>query len=483
MRFRFLFSSCLSAAAVVVSLEACSGASTSSTELFGGSNGDGGDMDASTDGQRVHDGAVALHDGAAHDDAAASDGGASCKNLECQQVTCDGGHVTTLSGTVRDPAKVNPIYAAVVYVPNQKPDAVPQGLACDRCGARPSGEPLAISLSTANGGFQLTNVPAGDDIPLVIQVGRWRRIVKVPHVVACSDNVITDADLTRLPKNSSEGNIPELAVATGGCDPFECLLRKIGIDDSEFTSPSGAGRVPLYQGLGGATASGAVLPATALWSSAPTMSKYDAVLNACECDANAASKPQASLQNMLDYVDHGGRWLGTHYQEYWLTNGPAPLPGTATFLANEGVGANTMIASVDTTFPKGAAFADWLVTTGASPTLGQVSLDEMRYGVTRAASPSTTWLSGSSSGQPALAQYSFTTPYASGDGGEPKACGKVSFSDYHEAAIAAGGGAGVFPGECAAGPMTPQEKALEFLFFDLVSCVQDDHDAPKPPAL
>ena len=70
-----------------------------------------------------------------------------------------------------------------------------------------------------------------------------------------------------------------------------------------------------------------------------------------------------------------------------------------------------------------------------------------------------------------------------GDAGASQACGKVAFSDYHEALSSPTADAGVFPSECASGPMSAQEKALEFLLFDLASCIQDDHDAPKPPPL
>ena len=40
-------------------------------------------------------------------------------------------------------------------------------------------------------------------------------------------------------------------------------------------------------------------------------------------------------------------------------------------------------------------------------------------------------------------------------------------------------GGKLFPAECAAGPMTPQEKLLEFMLFDLTSCVTPD--VPPPP--
>src|SRR4051812_48169541 len=64
------------------------------------------------------------------------DGGDSgeCVNLQCKQVTCTGGAKTTVTGTVYDPAGANPLYNAIVYVPNGKVEPFTPGVTCDQCG-------------------------------------------------------------------------------------------------------------------------------------------------------------------------------------------------------------------------------------------------------------------------------------------------------------------------------------------------------------
>ena len=246
----------------------------------------------------------------------------------------------------------------------------------------------------------LENVPVVANLPIVIQVGKWRREIKLASVTACVDNPITDANLTRLPRTKAEGHIPKMALTTGGSDALECLLRKIGIADAEFTTDTGAGRVNLY--IGGrpdASSSlgtdrfattlngGAVFPqATTLWGSTdqdarlrhhvvvvrgqPVRRRQDAVLRQREEGTPiraAASSP-------------------SHLHFNWLWKGPAPWPATAVYTggskeANDPPNPST--ATIDTTFPKGAALADWLAAVGASPTRGQIQLYDSAHSVSR----------------------------------------------------------------------------------------------------
>ena len=64
------------------------------------------------------------------------------------------------------------LYNLVVYIPNARLDAFPQGVSCDQCGAVQSGSPLVSALTGPDGRFSLANVPVGHDIPLVMQVGK-----------------------------------------------------------------------------------------------------------------------------------------------------------------------------------------------------------------------------------------------------------------------------------------------------------------------
>ncbi len=421
--------------------------------------------------------------------------GSSCINLQCKQVTCPTG-TTSISGTVYDPAGNLPLPNVYVYVPNGTPAAFTDGATCDKCGSALSGLPLVTTLTDATGKFTLGNMPVGIDIPVVVQIGKWRRQFKV--TTSQCGNVAVPKSLTRLPRNKSEGDIPKIALATGGFDALECLLRKIGIDDSEFTNPTGAGRVNLFQGqpsVGSnkaigkydAALGGANFPsATTLWANLASLQKYDVTLLGCEGNTFSSTKPASALKAMYDYLNVGGRVFASHYHHYWVsanTNGTGsgawntlaswlyPSPGMLSSTLSP-----TIPEKVVMSFPKGNLLANWLVTVGASSTAGNLSVFDTKHSInTFDQSRVLEWIYAENTQYPIgnniphAPQYiTFNTPVGIAPANQ---CGRFIFSDIH---VSSGDKGNSFPSECKSTTMSPQEKALAFMFFDLASVVCDE---------
>jgi len=397
---------------------------------------------------------------------------AGCVGLECKRVSCPSGAKTTISGVVYAPTKVapDPLYNAIVYVPNAKVSPFPAGVACEKCGTLTTGSPIVTALSGPDGKFVLSDVPVGTDIPLVVQLGRWRRQVTIPNIEPCVDNPI-GSELTRLPRNQSEGDIPLHALSSGRVDGLECVLRKIGIDDAEFTRPTGSGRIHLYTQNGTAAPGGAVA-ASSLWSSVETLKKYDLVLFPCE--GAPIPKARDATHAIIDYTSAGGRVFATHYSYVWIQGAPTPFPGTASWNVDQLHPADPLMGYVDTSFPKGVAFAQWLFNVKASTTLGEIPIHQPRHDVESVVAPSQSWITSKS---PATLQhYTFNTPV--GVPAEAQ-CGRVVYSDFHVLDSRSDGT--TFPATCDDKPLSPQEKVIEFMLFDLASCVQKDKDPPVAP--
>jgi hypothetical protein len=421
--------------------------------------------------------------------------------------TCTGATKTTISGTVYDPAGVNPLYNIIVYVPSGPLPALSEGVTCDRCGAEVNA-PLASALTDVNGHFSMTlePVPSTTNVPLVMQIGKWRRQITIPSIQTCKDNPLTDKNQTRLPRTSAEGHIPRIAVTTGGADALECLPRRIGIADSEITTDAGAGRVHLYAGGDGTNsfmAGGTFSAATTLWSNKTKLANYDVVIMSCEGSTSKFKdmKPQASVDNVTNYANSGGRIFLSHLHFYWLQMSPM-FVGTASYPPHAGGEPTVPVTSADmpldltinTTFPKGMALAQWLAgpIVMASPTLGHITAAGLEHSVTAVTAPTTEWIYLPMNPRDSMhrrsEQYlSFNTPV-----GTPEAmqCGKAVFTDIHiKQSVASISGAGgddsdpskPFPMGCKPSMMTPQAKALEFLFFDLTSCVEPPTNMPQPP--
>ncbi len=132
------------------------------------------------------------------------DGGGNFSPPQCTQAgacvsACSSGASTTITGTVYDPAGHNPLYGIAVYVPSQAVSPISTGASCYSCGDLYSGGPIASDLTDAAGKFTIKNAPDGPNIPLVIQVGKWRKQLYVQNVSPCMDNPLPDKSL-RLPK-------------------------------------------------------------------------------------------------------------------------------------------------------------------------------------------------------------------------------------------------------------------------------------------
>jgi hypothetical protein len=420
----------------------------------------------------------------------------------CKVPDCTGQTPTSIRATVYDPAGVTPLYNVAAYVPNADVSEIATGAACETCATPVSGDPIASALTNAHGEFTMNEgVPAGSNVPLVLQIGKWRRVIELPEVKPCAENVFDDPELLRLPRNQSEGHLPKIALTTGDADALECFLRRMGVDDAEFTNPDGSGRINLYHDTSGGDAyqaGGSYPPVATLRASLDTLKGYDIVLMSCVGSQSDGRLVTAQNKNDLQaYLDGGGRVFLEHYHHAWLRGGnesldiedarkytPTPFPALASWVPETdpnydgGHAGQEAPYTVDTSFPKGADFADWLEFVGASPAgHGSISLFDVKHPAMATLPPSQPWIS-DATGVP---YFSFNTPLAAA----PEAqCGRLVHTGIHVGVEALTGDKnGPFPSGCKSQPLTAQEKALEFLLFDLSSCVMNVEDEPRPPVI
>jgi hypothetical protein len=389
-------------------------------------------------------------------------------------------------------------------------------------------------VTGADGSFTIKKAPVGPKVPLVVQVGKWRRMAYVAVNNQCSSNAIADVNLTRLPKFQTDGDkvaMPKIAVAVGDADRLQCLFLRMGVDPHEFTNPDGVGAINLYNlpsalnddsGYRGAYAAayngGATYPdAGALWSDINQLAKYDVLLLACGGNQSATDPSKtspnpitdAAKANMLTYLAHGGRVFAEHYHWAWIksfltgtkpTDLPIPSPlgvDVATWIpySSSNVLASTP-ALVETSFPKGKDFAQWLLTVGAASTLGSIIFDPADTTTKPSAKdeisppPSARrWIyqpadAANPSGAAANTHYLSFNVSSTGqvidrlDTSATNMCGRFVYTGLHVAAASSGAHAqdtkDAFPTQCQAGDLSSYEKAIEFMFFDLSSCLTTD---------
>jgi hypothetical protein len=435
-------------------------------------------------------------------------GPGSCTNLQCQVHSCSGGGAgAQITGQVFDPAGRDPLYNVVVYVPNSpggKLDPIPLGInaASCSCDALFSGDPMAVALTDTSGGFTLTGTPDGQDIPLVVQIGKWRKEITLPSVAPCAT---TNAGKITLPKNFSDGayaSVPNIAVSTGGADSLECLLARVGVSESLFTGSTSGPGIHVFQGSGGSAAASSQSSPAALWNNLPDLLRYDIVMLSCE-GSPTTGVDATTAGHLASYVSAGGRVFAEHYHYAFFVDGSGTAYPPFTNVASwPGVSGNDQPYSsdirgvIETTlaggqkFPEGAALNAWLGTVGALSS-GEIvvpAANARADATVGAGNLATAWVQTDPSVSPPSTQYfSWDMPLNApkNDAGVPQYCGRAVFSDMHVSGSAndySGKPPGVAPTGCnSTATLSPDEKAIEFILFDLSSCLVPIGSTPQPP--
>jgi hypothetical protein len=173
------------------------------------------------------------------------------------------------------------------------------------------------------------------------------------------------------------------------------------------------------------------------------------------------------------YANSGGRVFASHYSYGWLENN-GDFAGTATWHHDTNDEPNSATGVIDlVSNPKGPDFKAWLEAVGAStPGSGTAPVVVIRHDTNGVIAPTQQWLyrtptSGTYSGQNIPLHFTFNTPPSAASNAQ---CGRVLFSDFH-VHDASNNHDNQFPTACDTNAMNAQEKLLEFMIFDLGSCV------------
>jgi hypothetical protein len=418
----------------------------------------------------------------------------ACSGIMCNVATCNGSgqSPTTIMGTVYAPNGTLPLYGVTVYVPNSDPGPFADGAQCSKCSDTLPGDPIVQTQTIEDGSFILQGIPSGDNIPVVVTIGKWRRQIVIPHVDDCT-MVPVDMTDTTLPKsqtdmtaNTKSVDIPRIAISTGSADALECLIRKLGIADTEIGTAGGTQRIQLYSDLESAgvgvskfDTGTAFADSKNLWDTTAHLSIYDIVILSCEGQQASNTKPQSALDALKAFADLGGRVFLSHWHNIWIEG--ATQDGTGQKEA-----AWTPIATWDdggtydgnddlideSNNPKGMSFATWMINVMGSmvrdhvvltPGTGKstlVSVDE---------SKAQQWVYTDDAAK-RTQNLQFVTPV---EGDSSAACGKVVFSDMHVSGTIQNPDTKTYPSACTTfgTALSPQEKALAFMLFDISSCV------------
>ena len=235
---------------------------------------------------------------------------------------------------------------------------------CNSCDVS-IGDYVAATTSKADGTFTLTGVPATTHVPLVVQIGKWRREVFLSQVKACTNNVLQGSSLTRLPTNQIRGRHP----ADGARDRRRRQPRLLPQGDRprrERVLRAARGRTARH--LPGAPAATSILGVSVggapglterhsrrlhdgqpelrleleaelreIRHRAPLLRGQRVRSRRRALERQASNKTTTAKQALHDWLDEGGKVFATHYHYTWFKNSPhADFKDVATWLGSSG---------------------------------------------------------------------------------------------------------------------------------------------------
>ena len=441
-----------------------------------GGPGDAGSVDAGeTDARQPED---------TCDAGAADCGGGADTGDDSGQSGC-GGAQATISGTTYAPSGIDPIPRVLVYVTADTTtfSPPPATVSCYAC-AKPT-KALATAVSGADGTFTLSGpaLDAGGSFTFVMDTGSFRHVVRHVTVAPCTPLSLTSAQ-TRFPGSSSGDDVaPRIMVASdpsGKADVNDKLVRVLDSIGVKYDT--------VLPDRNGKAASGDLF---AFLADPAKLAGYDIIAIPCGVlgvFTVGSTLPSASFANLQAWLKSGGRLYASDLAYEVIaktatagfTWAPGPAPHAGDDPADSGVGLdklNPPVTSINGTVVDADLLA-WLqairVVTAPATTIPIVELRD-QWGAIDAVSTQTdargkplgvtfvtgnvSWYTGTTIGpsaaHPLTAQFDVVN-----DNGQR--CGRAAFTSYHMQSTGSGG------------TLSPQERVLEYLLFQLSRCVNSD---------
>lgn len=223
----------------------------------------------------------------------------------------------TLTGTVYAPNLQIPISGALVYLTDEDPDPVPDGVYCAECVDLECD--VHFVLTEPDGSFSLPAV-AGAGQKLVVQKGQFLHVTEFD--VAAGGNAVPPVD-SSLPGewNPAAGHwIPRIAVFETYNDSIYNLLAKIGLAQVD-----GSGEL-----VNGTEQFDVLDPYTdnGLLDNPDAMDDYHIIFIPCMSQGGLGTPTQNRIDTIRDWTEAGGKWYVTDWANEYLYD---PFPDYQTF--------------------------------------------------------------------------------------------------------------------------------------------------------